>query len=125
MYLTFVVLWLVNSLLLYLANMLYPQSFVLGTHRMSVFWSGIAAGFIWTLLSWIAEPLRKKIGLKLRGALPMLTFYFLANFVALWLTARIAPLSGFGTASFVWVAALAFVGNVAQYLLFTGLKLKA
>ena|SRR3990167_4676536 len=124
LYMAFIVFWLTNSLLLYLANLIFPGSFVLGTYRLSYFWSGVVAALVWTVLASLSEPIRKRFNLALKGPVKMFLYYYLANFVALWLTARMAPLSGLGVASFVWVGGLALVSNVSQYLLFGILKLK-
>lgn len=83
---------------------------------MSVWMSTFFAGLIWTAIVWFSAP---AVGMftKLKGKTLMFGFYFLANFFALWLTARLAPVSGFGSVSFIWLVLLALVGNVAQYAL--------
>ena len=116
--------WVVNSVLLYLAAMFYPMYFVLGTYRLSTFWAALVGGFVWTLLTCAAHPLLKKVNLKLNGRVIMFGFYFLANFIALWVTARLAPYTGFGATSYVWLAGLAIVADVVQYAVWkvAGLK---
>lgn len=114
-YYAFVTYWAVNSLLLYLATLVYPAAYTLGNFRFSVLWAAIVAGFIWTVLVWFSEPILGLLKVKVEGGKQMI-FYLLANFIALWLVARIAFFSGFGVASFVWVFVLALVGNLVQYL---------
>ncbi len=112
----FVTFWILDSLLLYFAKVLYPAYFVLGTRSMSLWVAVFVAGFIWTLFVWLGAKFVKKLT-KVKGRAVMFGFYFVVNFVALWLTARIAPISGFGVARFVWVAYLALIADVFQYLL--------
>ncbi len=81
---------------------------------MSALWAAIASGLVWSFILWIGVSANSKM-LKLKGALVMFGYYFLANFVALWLTARMAPVFGFGVVSFVWLALLAVIADVLQY----------
>ena len=120
-YYGFISFWLLDSLLLYLATVVYPAAFTLGTFRLSVFWAAVVAGFIWTVLVWFSEPIVAILKLKVSDKMK-LVFYLFANFVALWLVARIAPYSGFGVASFVWVFLLALVANFVQYLVMKIIK---
>lgn len=113
-YKPFLSFWLLNSLLLYVAYLLYPFYFSLGNSLLSVFWAAVFAGFVWTLLAWLGKPILGSL-FKTKSKLIMFAFYFLANFVALWATARFASIVGFGTTSFVWLVFLALLGNIFQY----------
>ncbi len=112
----FVIFWLFDSILLWLAGMFYPAYFVFGTYRMNAAVSIITAGFVWTLLVWLAGPVADIMSGKKKSRAVMFGFYFVANFVALWLTARLAPITGFGTTRFVWLVYLALVADVVQYI---------
>ena len=120
-YCGFISFWVLDSLLLYLATVVYPAAYTLGTYRLSTLWAAIVAGFIWTALVWFSEPIVAMVKIKVSDKMKMF-FYLFANFVALWLVARIAPYSGFGVASFVWVFLLALVANFAQYLIMKIIK---
>lgn len=109
------IFWILNSFLLYLATLAFPESFELGTYRMSAFWSAIVAGLCWTLLVWLEKQLIKKFGLKLSKKPERILFYIVANFVTLWVVARLAPYTGFGVVSFVWVFGLAVTGACVQF----------
>jgi len=113
---SFVIFWLFDSLVLWLAGMFYPGYFVFRTYRMNVVVSIIIAGFVWTLLVWLAGKAADLVSSKKKSRIMMFGFYFLANFVALWLTARMAPITGFGTVSFIWLAYLAIIADTVQYL---------
>jgi len=120
-YYGFISFWLLDSLLLYLATVVYPAAYTLGTFRLSVFWAAVVAGFIWTVLVWFSKPIVAIVKLKVPDKMKTF-FYLLANFVALWLVARIAPYSGFGVASFVWAFLLALVAIFVQYLVMKIIK---
>jgi uncharacterized membrane protein YvlD (DUF360 family) len=115
--LRFFSLWLINSLLVFLANLFFPNSYVLGSHIISPVASVFFAGFIWTLLTWIAQPVLRKCKIKITKRAKVWLVYFGANFVALWLTGHLAPYSGLGILNFCWVIGLALVANSAQYLI--------
>ena len=83
-YYGFISFWLLDSLLLYLATVVYPAAYTLGTFRLSVFWAAVVAGFIWTVLVWFSKPIATIVKLKVPDKMKTF-FYLLANFVALWL----------------------------------------
>ena len=120
-YYGFISFWILDSLLLYLASVVYPAAYTLGTFRLSTLWAAIVAGFIWTALVWFSEPIVSIVKLKVTDKMKMV-FYLFANFVSLWLVARIAFFSGFGVASFVWVFVLALVANFVQYFVMKVVK---
>jgi len=108
----FLIYWVVNSLLLYLATLVFPGNFVLGTYRYSVLVAAVISGFVWTLLTWITKPVQ--IRLKVRDELKKSVFFFGVSFVSLWLIARFAPYTGFGVTSFVYLLGLAMVAEVVH-----------
>lgn len=111
----FSIFWIIDSVLLYLAAVLFPQYFTIGNWRFSPVMAVIFSGLIWTGLVWFSEPLFRKAGKKLEKDYQMAIFYFIANFAALWVTARLAPFFGFGTTRFIWILGLAFVANLIQF----------
>ena len=114
-YYGFISFWVLDSLLLYLATLVYPAAYALGTFKLSILWAAILAGFIWTVLVWFSKPIVAIVKLKVPDKMKTF-FYLFANFMALWLVARISPYSGFGVASFVWAFLLALVAVFVQYL---------
>ncbi len=111
----FLTMWLVNTALLWWASNMYPTSFVLGTFRMNALVSALVAAFVWTLAIYNLDSFAKKIGFNMGKGLVMMVYYFLGNFVTLWVVTRMAPLCGFGVSSFTWLIALAFIANLLQY----------
>lgn len=114
--LPFITFWLLNSLLLFLSVRFYPAYFVLGNKSMSAIWAAFASGLVWTFLTWMASPLLGNV-LKLKGKILIFGFYFLVNFFALWITARLAPVFGFGTTRFIWLVFLAIIADIFQYII--------
>lgn len=112
-------MWLINAVLLLLANMFLPANFVLGTHRTGVLMAAVSASLLWTIIVYLVDPLLRKLGVKTGSDMKSVVIYLVANFVAIWITARMAPLTGFGVASFIWVALLAVVGNIVQFINWT------
>lgn len=114
-YLPFLAFWVVNSLLLWLASTFYPTYYVLGNANLTSLLAAVVAGLVWTAVVWKSMVFTKKLKIKDSDMLKM-TLYFLAvNFVTLWLVARFSGLFGFGVVSYIWVFALAFVANLAQW----------
>ena len=110
----FVWFWILNSILLYFAWLALPYYFVLGNKNLTGILAAFASGFAWTFITWVADPILSLI-FKLEGRALMFGFYFVVNFVALWLTARMAPVFGFGTTRFVWLVYLSIIADVMQY----------
>ena len=113
--LPFFIFWLVDSVILYLAALVMPAYLVLGSKTVSVWGAIFVAGFTWTLIVWLLKPL-VFLFKKLKGALAMFIFYLVLNFIALWLTARLGPIVGFGTTRFIWLIPVAIAADVLQYL---------
>ncbi len=109
-------MWGVNVVLLLLANMLFPSNFVLGTWRAGMLTSAFAAGLLWAIIVFLTQPALNALGIKIGKGPMMMLVYLVSNFVALWLTARLAPLTGFGAGSFIWILGLAVVANVVQWV---------
>lgn len=85
--------------------------------------ASVVSGLIWTGLVFLISPAVKKV-IKLDGTTKMMFVYWLSNFVALWITARLAPYFGFGTSKFTWIAGLALVADLVQYVVWKAAKLK-
>lgn len=114
--LPFVLFWIVNSLFIYLATLVYPAKFVLGNFRFSPLMATIWAGLWITVIVWLAVWIVGKLKIKLSGSLTMFLFYWLADALAVWITAHLAQITGFGIASFLYAIALGLVLDIVQYL---------
>ncbi|HKB88643.1 MAG TPA: hypothetical protein VKC53_03250 [Patescibacteria group bacterium] len=121
----FIAMWLVNMVLLVLANMYWPRNFVLGSMTVSKWTAVVGVALLWNAALWATQPVADKLKVKLNSPMKMMLAYLAANFVALWVLARLGPGVGFGVSSSVLVFGLAFVANFVQYLVWALLaKLK-
>ena len=120
----FISFWILNSLLLYLATLVYPSAYVLGNMSLSSGMAAIVAGLVWTAIVWWLRPLCRNLNIKPKGRYNMFAFYWVANFIAIWVTARLSVLTGFGIYRFTWAIWLALVADVAQWLVWQVLKKK-
>lgn len=111
----FLSLWLVGSLLLWLANMLYPTYYVLGNANLTGVLAAIVTGLVWTAVVWKSMVFTKKLGIKDNDMLKQALYFLVVNFITLWVIARFSALFGFGVVSYFWVFALAFVANLVQW----------
>lgn len=111
MILTFVTLYVVNSLVLHLGNMLFPTQIVLGTASISHWWSMYHSMFALTVIDTFVMPLVTLYEWKNKTSFTpkqwMLT-YLVVNFVALWVISRYADNLGLGFSS--WIVVLLFAG---------------
>ena len=113
--LPFILFWLLDSLILYLAVLIYPKHLVLGSKMFTIWAAAFIAGFTWTLIVWLLKPLIL-VFTKIKGKLSLFAFYLVLNFVALWITARLGPVVGFGTTRFVWLIPIAVAADIIQSL---------
>ena len=106
--LSFIVLFAVNTVVLYLANLLFPEFVVLGTFSISASWAIFHSMILLALLDTFAIPVVHYIESK-RGAMytpqEWMLAYFFVNAVGLWVIARFADNLGFGIPVW-WVAVL-------------------
>ncbi|MEX0896006.1 MAG: hypothetical protein WDZ94_03635 [Patescibacteria group bacterium] len=120
---TFLLLWLVNVLIIWLANTVFPDNFVLGTMSLS---SGTALLLSSGVLAWIVTlliPVFTEIEIRKQMVLTpqhWVAGYLIINTVALWSVARFADVLGFGISSWAYVLGLAVVLNLIQGMVMMG-----
>jgi uncharacterized membrane protein YvlD (DUF360 family) len=114
-YLPFIALWLVNSLLLSLATNFYPANFELGNFWLTKLAATFWAGFWLTTLVWVAKPVSTRFNINLEGKGRIFLFYWGCNSIAIWLIARLAPITGFGISRYYWAIGLGFIMNITQW----------
>lgn len=123
-YKKFLALWVVNALLLYLANMLLPSNFELGNSMLSPLQATAIASFIWNWVLWHTETYLKDFDIKLKDPLSMMSAYFLVNFASIWIIARFAVITGVGISSYLYVLLLAALANFVQFVLWRAMENK-
>jgi len=119
MVLSFLVLFAVNSVIIYFANLFFPQHVVLGTFTITPVAALLISMTALTLDNTFAIPFfhawesnRKK---ELTSAEWMIGYFFI-NFIALWVIGRFAHFLGLGFSSWMIVLALAAVLDFFQGL---------
>ena len=114
---SFFTLLLVNSVVLYIAQMFFPKSIVLGTHALSFWWAvGMSMGKL-ALIGTLAIPFVHAYEIKRRkmlSSMEWMVVYFVLNFVGLWLITRFSEQFGLGVTSWMVIAGLALVLDVVQ-----------
>lgn len=115
------VLWFIGHVVvIYLANQMFPESVVLGTHFFSSMQALIYSMIVFTLIVVGMMPLVEHVAMSARKQLKTLDWiviYFLINAVGLWVVARFAEQLGMGLKSWVVAVALAAVIDVVQGIL--------
>lgn len=117
MVVTYIVLFLLNSVVIYLANYIFPQYVALGTATTTKCWAIIQSMGILALVSLLVIPFvreferRRK---KMFTSKEWMILYFLVNTASLWIIARFAFYLGFGISSWMVAVGLAIVLGVLQ-----------
>ncbi|MFH1971771.1 MAG: hypothetical protein ABIJ05_05350 [Patescibacteria group bacterium] len=113
----FILYWIHNGILIYLANQLFPSKFVLGNFRFTTVVTVLISSFFLTLfLELVSIILAKQKKIKLDNNKRFGVFW-ISNFIGLWLIARLAPLIGFGVIKFTWLIGLSLLANILQKIL--------
>lgn len=114
---TFLTLFVVNNLVLHLANILFPTQIVLGTASISHWWAMYHSMLKLTLVCTFIMPLvtyyewRNKVVFTPKQW--MLT-YFVVNTLVLWEISRFADNLGLGFSSWMYIVGFALVLDMIQ-----------
>lgn len=114
---TYFVLSVVNSLVIILASVLFPQMVVLGTANISKTWAIIHSVGTLALINTFAIPFVKELENKrekMFSPKEWLAYYLVINFGGIWIIARFADQLGFGIKSWLAVLTLAAVLDIVQ-----------
>jgi hypothetical protein len=118
--------WVVNTLVLALANTFFPEAFELGNMYLSTPMAAILSGFLLTALLFLAKGLARSKYFTVKGRAIMFIYYWLAASAGIWVVARIATVSGFGIVRFTWAIGAGFAVSLSNWLLrqaYKGMKL--
>jgi hypothetical protein len=122
---SFLLIAAVNAVVIYVANMWFPEQVVLSTMSISHGWAvALSAGMI-SLLTVLVMPLFREIEeMKGRDLTPaeMIAGYLVINFLAVWLVTRVSEIFGLGVSSWMVVLALAAVLDLAQGIVMMGFE---
>ena len=114
---SYFVLFAVNALVIYLANIYFPQYVVLGTFNINLPWSIFHSMGTLALINILVIPFIQEIE-KWKGRMltPMewMIKYFVVNFVGVWVITRFSEQFGLGVSSWLVVLVLAVVLDLVQ-----------
>lgn len=114
---SYLLLFTVNALVLWLAYLLFPDKIVLGTISISKTWSVIHSMGMLTLINAFAIPIIREYELTAERMLKnqeWMLVYFAINFTGIWLITRFADQIGMGITSWNVALILAVVLDVLQ-----------
>lgn len=116
---TFFVLFGVNAVVLFLANMVFPTQVVLGTLALSPLWAIVHSMGALALLNTFSIPFvhvyENKRG-KMFSPMEWMLAYFVINLAGIWVIARFPDQFGFGVTSWMVVGVLAVALDFLQGL---------
>lgn len=122
---TYVMMLVVNSIVLYLANMFFPQNVVLGTRALSPWWAVFLSMGTLALVDTFAVPFARVVE-NLKGRMltsqEWMTKYFLLNFLGVWLISRFSEQFGLGVSAWYVVVILALVLDFVQGMVMMQMK---
>lgn len=114
-YVRYIIIWAINTVLILFANSYFPSNYVLGNAVVPPLYAAIFSGLLLTFFDRAAKPVIQKLLVNEKGRYIMFGIYWFTNFVGIWLIARFSFLSGFGISKFTYAITLAFVANLAQW----------
>lgn len=112
---TFLSIWVLNSLLFVFFAQLLSGQLVLGNDRVVTPMAAVIAGFLLTLAIFTVEPILKKNGATIKDRRLKAVFYFVANFVGIWVIKKLERLTGVGISGNLYVGIIAAVATLAQW----------
>ena len=108
--------WVINSLVLYLANLLLPGNVVLGNWRFSSIESSIYAGFWLTFLIWVFWDFEIAKKFNLKKKIVFFGFFLLVNSISIWVVSRFSNITGFALINYKWALIIGFIATIFQKL---------
>ena len=114
---SFLVMFVVNVIVVFIAHMVFPALVVLGTGTLSVVWALALSMGILSLIGTFTIPFVRvfeNYRKRMFSSVEWMVAYFLINFGGLWLISRGAEQLGLGVQSWIIVLVLAVVLDMVQ-----------
>ncbi len=115
-YQKFLVFWIINSAILYLASLLMPKSVIIGNNIFAAYQALVFSGFLWSVVIWYIAPVTKDLEISLKDTKVMMLVYLAVNFAVVWFIARFSFITGIGIANYWADLTIAVAANFVQYL---------
>lgn len=122
---SYIALFIVNTVVIFLASVIFPLYVVLGTFNLTTSWSLIHSMTLLALANVFVIPFVREYehrAGKMFTNNQWMAVYFVINFIGIWLIARFADQVGFGISSWLVAAVLALVLNIVQAIVMMGLE---
>lgn len=113
--------WAINVFTIIIFSLLVPTAIVLGNALVPAFLGAVIAGILLVAIEVHAIPMANRVGIKSTDDVQTVFIELLANALGIWLITRVASITGFGIASFVWVIVLAISITVIQWVAVKGI----
>lgn len=117
MSITFFLIWLVNALVIALANVVFPNNVVLGTMSLSYYMALLLSSGVLAWVTIVLMPVFTEIEIRKQMVLTpqhWMLGYLIINVASLWVITRFAEALGLGISSWVYVLGLAAVLDFVQ-----------
>ena len=114
---SYFVLFAVNALVIYLANIYFPQYVVLGTFNINLPWAIFHSMGTLALINILVIPFIREIERwkgRMLTSMEWMMKYFVGNFVGVWAITRFSEQFGLGVSSWFVVLVLAIVLDLVQ-----------
>lgn len=114
---TFIVLFFVNSAVVYLTHYFFPQFVALGTATTTICWAVVQSMGVLSLIDLLVIPLVGEYEKRRKSKFTTkewMILYFLINTVSIWIIARFALYLGFGISSWRVAVGLGLMLDVVQ-----------
>ncbi|MFH2118660.1 MAG: hypothetical protein ABII10_02915 [Candidatus Paceibacterota bacterium] len=122
MVISYIIFWLTNIMVLWLAARWFPQYIVLGTLSLTTTWALCLSMNELALINTLSKPFfRHQCNKKLIN-MGGLKSSFIVNFIGVWTITRFAEVFGLGVTSWVVVAWLAIALSLVQRAIMMKLK---
>jgi hypothetical protein len=115
--LSFAVLYIVNMIVIYFANMWFGLNVVLGTMSLSTLWALLLSAGTVAVINTFSIPFFHEWEMrrgKILSSWEWMAGYFVINVAAIWLVTRAAEIFGMGVSSWIVILVLAAVLDFVQ-----------
>lgn len=113
----FASLWVGTTILALILSYATSDKFVLGNVSVTRSFSGIIIGFVLTSAFFLAEPIAKKLDIKIKDERAWAGIFFVVNSGLVWVLKRFADFTGVGVSSIIFVLIVAAILTAGQYYL--------
>jgi hypothetical protein len=111
------VVWLVTSIVIYLAPQVWSGGVVVGNDRMSAFAASAVAGLALTVATLVAMPLLDMA--KMKSMAVQGVAYLVVDVAVIWLLGRMATNTGLGLSGWMAAVVLGVIVWVVQYVVYS------